>query len=402
MEDFPISGNLIGLEWAKKLNGIPGLIAIVASIIFVFSIIFTFIVRLFQFRNLRKRYFISDNTQSIHTRVLKAIVYLFLIAGLIGVIIYNVNKLKNDTPKLSVTLEENESSPSMLICSSASYIYLNLVHAEYSTSFNNLNNISNSLENNKPINGTKVILKPNGNCYFFNGSLPRLRFDKGGVYNLQFESNYSSVVFFIGDTDSKMEWNLTIPQGNSFSDVGALVLYHYSIIQYTETQHLALNGTLYRSFQSFVIINPVIPVDTPANGVNQTFHNIFILAPRTVTKRVEEPSLTLVDIFSNIGGYLGICGIFSFLFGSSKMDPFGFVSWFVFIKQDRAKFLKELEKMKDDRNTKLNISDEEEKNVVVSATETSNLSNQTELKNLLAKYYIDMDFYEHAVKSPDV
>lgn len=77
------------------------------------------------------------------------------------------------------------------------------------------------------------------------------------------------------------------------------------------------------------------------------------------------------------------------------MDPFGFVPRFVFIKQDRAKLLKELKEVEDDRSALLNNSDD-------SVTETSDLNNQAEFKNLLAKYYIETDFYEHAVKTLDV
>ncbi|CAB4402307.1 unnamed protein product [Rhizophagus irregularis] len=122
--------------------------------------------------------------------------------------------------------------------------------------------------------------------------------------------------------------------------------------------------------------------------------------PNTYTrhKQVEKPSLTLVELLSNIGGYLGIWGIFVFLFGSGRMDPFGFVSRFVFIKQDRAKLLKELKEMEDDRSALLNNSEKK----VDSVTETSDLNNKAEFKNLLAKYYIETDFYEHAVKTLDV
>ncbi|GBB89261.1 hypothetical protein RclHR1_15950005 [Rhizophagus clarus] len=113
----------------------------------------------------------------------------------------------------------------------------------------------------------------------------------------------------------------------------------------------------------FLFFNPPAIV---SNGQNLTF---AILAPRIVTKQIEEPPLTLADFLSNVGGYLGIWGIFGFLFGGSK----------------------ELEKMKGDASARLDIPEEEEKDVG-SVTEMS----QPELKNLLAKYYVDMDFYEYA------
>ncbi|PKY32237.1 hypothetical protein RhiirB3_420029 [Rhizophagus irregularis] len=121
---------------------------------------------------------------------------------------------------------------------------------------------------------------------------------------------------------------------------------------------------------------------------------LMIISPARVMTMILRPSLTLVELFSNIGGYLSIWGIVVFLFGRNKMDPFGFISRFVFIEQDKTKLLKELKKMKDDRSVKQNKID--------IIAETSNLDDQVELENLLAKYYIHMDFYKHAVKTSDV
>ncbi|GES85668.1 hypothetical protein GLOIN_2v1776852 [Rhizophagus clarus] len=59
---------------------------------------------------------------------------------------------------------------------------------------------------------------------------------------------------------------------------------------------------------------------------------------------------------------------------------------------DRAKLLEELKKTEDENSEK----------EIVNVTETINLSDQTEFKNLLAKYYVETGFYEHAVKTPDV
>ncbi|PKY31788.1 uncharacterized protein OCT59_000421 [Rhizophagus irregularis] len=127
---------------------------------------------------------------------------------------------------------------------------------------------------------------------------------------------------------------------------------------------------------------------------------IGLIAPTTVITQVEKPPLTLADLLSNVGGYLSVWAIFGFLFGVRKANPFGFVSGFIFINQDREKLRKELDRMKNERSSKLsNLEKGEEDNT----TETDGLSNQSaELRNLLAKYYVDMDFYEHAVKTPDV
>ncbi|UZO01168.1 uncharacterized protein OCT59_012272 [Rhizophagus irregularis] len=132
--------------------------------------------------------------------------------------------------------------------------------------------------------------------------------------------------------------------------------------------------------------------------VDEQIISIGIIAPKRVIKEVETPSFKLADLFSNIGGYLSIWVIFAFLFGGRRANPFGFVTRFVFIKQDREKLLKELEKMKNDRKSKISTLERE----VDNATETNKPSNQDELRNLLARYYVDMDFYEHAIKSFDV
>ncbi|PKK59218.1 hypothetical protein RhiirC2_762886, partial [Rhizophagus irregularis] len=189
---------------------------------------------------------------------------------------------------------------------------------------------------------------------------------------------------------TNMNWTLNIPQGNLLSDVGVHVLEGNSgTIQYTETRHTDLNENVDRSFQISVIETS----DITKPALNGTQINVTIIEPRIVINQVENPSITLADLFSNVGGYLGIWGIFGFLFGSSKMDPFGFVARLVFIKQDREKLLKEL---KGDGNVELGTWEKEEKEVDID-TKTSILSNQAEFKNLLSKYYVETDYYEHAV-----
>ncbi|GBC06052.1 hypothetical protein RclHR1_00660006 [Rhizophagus clarus] len=174
-----------------------------------------------------------------------------------------------------------------------------------------------------------------------------------------------------------------MPQGNKFSNVGFLFLSEGGLFQYAETRHKALNGSTYRSFQLSSIGKFDFIDNSQPDDIDNMFRSYFIgiIAPDYIVAQVENPSLTLADFISNIGGYLGIWGIFVFLFGGKKVDPFGFVSRFIFINQDREKLLKEL-------SAKLNIS--------------NNLSNQTGFENLLAKYYIETNFYDHAVKSPDV
>ncbi|UZN98926.1 uncharacterized protein OCT59_000210 [Rhizophagus irregularis] len=156
----------------------------------------------------------------------------------------------------------------------------------------------------------------------------------------------------------------------------------------TDSELIFLSADYHDSFNGFNDIELFMELD-------EQVISIGIIAPKRVIKEVEAPSFKLADLFSNIGGYLSIWVIFAFLFGGKRANPFGFVTRFVFIKQDREKLLKELEKMKNDRKSKISTLERE----VDNATETNSPSNQDELRNLLARYYVDMDFYEHAIKS---
>ncbi|GBC08697.1 hypothetical protein RclHR1_08310005 [Rhizophagus clarus] len=286
----------------------------------------------------------------------------------------------------------NKSPPSILSCSI--HNGPTFTTAKYYTNFNNY--INEIEEPDDLSDDFREFTGSNGKCSFFNGTLSsssKLRDNVGGFYVLGFSQpvvggiddivskNTSGAFVFIGDTNNEMDWTLPMPQGNKFSNVGFLFFSAGGLFQYAETRHKALNGSTYRNFQLSSI--------GQFNSINNT---IGIIAPDYIVAQVENPSLTLADFISNIGGYLGIWGIFVFLFGRKKVDPFGFVSRFIFIDQDREKLLKEL-------SAKLNISKEK---VNDSVTETSNLSNQTGFKNLLTKYYIETNFYDHAVKTPDV
>ncbi|PKY22732.1 hypothetical protein RhiirB3_436755 [Rhizophagus irregularis] len=201
-------------------------------------------------------------------------------------------------PKLSISLDENDSPPSMLFCPNYKNSSFKIESAYYYESIYNYNK-KNPLVNLIDSKVFQNIPRNNNNCGFFNGTLFPSFLEKnfaGGVYVLIFNS--SEVVIY------------------------------------------------------------------------------------------------MVELFSNIGGYLSIWGIIVFLFGHDKMDPFGFVSRFVFIEQDKTKLLEELKKMQYDRSIKRNKID--------IVTEKSKLDDQVELENLLAKYYVHMDFYKHAVKTSDV
>ncbi|CAB4421652.1 unnamed protein product [Rhizophagus irregularis] len=178
-------------NWYETLNGKTGIFAIAVVIIFVSIIIITFIVRIIQFPYLRQQvtnYFIADNTRSAPTKMLKIIIFLFLTAGLVGVICFNVYKMFHYPPKLSISLEENDSFPSMLFC-----------------------------PNYKDDSFKIDIPGDNSDCKFFNGTLFPSFLKKnfaGGVYVLIFNS--SEVIIFMGDNN--VDWINFIPQGKKFSD----------------------------------------------------------------------------------------------------------------------------------------------------------------------------------------
>ncbi|CAB5198112.1 unnamed protein product [Rhizophagus irregularis] len=288
-------------------------------------------------------------------------------------------------PKLSMSLEENDSFPSMLFCPNVKNASFNIVAASYYESNSDVN------KNNPLVDliGSKVFQKDNlgenSDCEFFNGTLfPSFLKKKknfaGGIYALAFNS--SEVIISMGDNN--VDWINFILQGNKFSDVETISLQsESSTFQYTETHIQAINGTIYRNYQMSFKGNLLT--------TDPSIVELTIIAPARVTTMILRPPLTLVELFSNIGGYLSLWGIVVFLFGRDKMDPFGFVSRFVFIEQDKTKLLKELKKMQYDKNIKQNI-----------VAEKSNLDDQVELENLLAKYYVHMDFYKHAVKTSDV
>ncbi|GBC07454.1 hypothetical protein RclHR1_07480014 [Rhizophagus clarus] len=393
------SDRFIDSKLFKVLGGYEGLCAITIAMIFVAFIIIIFIVRIIQYPHLRQQVIGGSSTQSIHTRILKAVVFFLFIAGLVALTIYNIYKMIHDPPKLlPATFEPNTLSPSMLFCPSTE-TELQFISAYYYDNFDGFDALELFRNNNNVYtlnNGFKIIKGNNGQCHFFDGTLSMKPKDAtGGYYNIQFQSNSSSnIVIFIGDTDDKMDWTLLIPEGNVYNEVGIEILNDGGILQYTESRRQVLDGSYtYRSFQTSIIKDTF-----DIYKVDEQIISIGVIAPKRVIKEVEVPSFKLADLFSSIGGYLSMWVVVGFLFGGSKANPFGFVTRFIFIKQDRAKLLKELEKMNADRNAKINTLEKE----VDSATETNNLNDKDILKNLLAKYYVNMEFYEHAVKSLDV
>jgi hypothetical protein len=393
------SDRFVDSKLYKVLGGNIGLTGIALVVIGVIFIILIFTVRILQFPHLRQQVIdniVGDSTVSAPTRTLKAIVFIIFAIGLGSLTLYDIYRMIHDPPDVNPpTFESNTISPSILFCPSTN-AELTFISADYYDSFNGFNDLDLIRNRNGISNlndGFRILTGNNGNCHFFDGNLSSKPKDAvGGYYHIQFQSNSSSnIVIFIGDTNNKIDWTLLIPEGNVFNDIGVEILNDGGILQYREYRLQVLEGSYtYRSFEPSIIKNVFDIFE-----VSEEIISIGIIAPKKVIKEVEIPSFKITDLFSNIGGYLSIWVIFSFLFGGSKANPFGFVTRFVFIRQDREKLLKELEKMRKDRDERLNALEKEVDNI----NETNNPSNNNELKNLLAKYYVDMNFYEHAIKT---
>ncbi|EXX51819.1 hypothetical protein GLOIN_2v1488784 [Rhizophagus irregularis DAOM 181602=DAOM 197198] len=135
----------------------------------------------------------------------------------------------------------------------------------------------------------------------------------GGFYLLGFSKNNvtSGIISnYIGDTNNEMNWNLSMPQWNKFSDVEFLISSDSGIFKYKEIFYKALNGS-YRSFQIFSIGNfnfSEVSVDEPKISDQIEYPQpttwIGLITPIHVITKNEEPPLTLTDLLSNVGGYL--------------------------------------------------------------------------------------------------
>uniref|UniRef100_U9THR0 Uncharacterized protein n=1 Tax=Rhizophagus irregularis (strain DAOM 181602 / DAOM 197198 / MUCL 43194) TaxID=747089 RepID=U9THR0_RHIID len=311
MDDSLDSGHFVEYDWLETLNGKIGVFAVIVAIIFVVIIILTFIVRIFQFPQFRQQfinYFIDDNTRSVPTRILKIITFLLLTFGFVAVTSYNVRKMIFYPPKLSMTLEENKSFPSMLFCLNTQNpdAKLEIVIAKYYVSFDTYVRKNNSAPFINLIKSRvfTTISGEHGDCEFFNGTLfpsfLKQEVNAAGVFVLVFKS--SDVIFFMGDTNNDIDWSRSIPQGNKFSYVDVLTLKNMSMLQYTETRTKVLNGTTYRSFQMAFKGH----VDSTVKDENLV--GIILSSPTHIMTQVLKPSLTLFELFSNIGGYISIWG----------------------------------------------------------------------------------------------
>ena len=146
-----------------------------------------------------------------------------------------------------------------------------------------------------------------------------------------------------------------------------------NILKYSETRYVDLDGgKTHRSFQLSMLAN------SPTSFTEeQTRIVIAISAPKGVITNSENPALDLATFFGNFGGYLTICGVFGFLFGSGKMSPFGFVTDYCFPVKDRESLMKNFNNGNDGNDSeKINPQ-----------------APEAESKTLLNEYYVDMELF---------
>src|SRR5436190_16040481 len=98
----------------KVFNGEFGLAALFFAFVFFAIVIFYYILRIRQFRkNLFGELYpyLTGDAQSPVAKFLRATIFLLLAAGFVAVIYYNVNKMLNGDPMVSVKVENNTFTP---------------------------------------------------------------------------------------------------------------------------------------------------------------------------------------------------------------------------------------------------------------------------------------------------
>lgn len=91
-----------------------------------------------------------------------------------------------------------------------------------------------------------------------------------------------------------------------------------TIFTYEETRYKELNGG---KVHCCYWINHVGGL---SSEINTETNNIVVAG---VILATEEPPLDLTTFFRNIGGFLTICGIYGFLFGSGDDEPIRVCDW---------------------------------------------------------------------------
>src|SRR3954453_4951560 len=109
--------NFFESRFYKAFNGGFGLAAIFFALVFFVTVIVIYIIRTRQARkNLFSESFsyLTGDAQHSAAKLLRSTIFLLLAAGFVAVIYYNVKKMLTDDPLVSVKVEDNIYSPSVL------------------------------------------------------------------------------------------------------------------------------------------------------------------------------------------------------------------------------------------------------------------------------------------------
>ena len=353
-------------RWFHIINEWAGLTAIIVSLIFFIIMTFVYIIRIR--REPRKIFsFFTDDYRSTPTKILKVSAFLILAVGFVVLVYFNIDKMANGDPVVTTREVENTFMPSILFCS-FNPDYINVEKAEYYSDVDSFPSIDLlELVGNATLRkGDEYQLQMN--CQLFNDTLSKRSKEivgGGGIYSFKIYSSDGQAVIYMGDFNMDPRENIHSHSAMQMIDLNVVT------VLYTETRYVELDESkTYRSFQ----FSPFSPTHSgthfEARGKNMT---IMFKAPTSITINSEIPSLDLATFFGNFGGYLTICGIFGFLFGSGKVSPFGFVTDYCFPDKDKKSLMENLDS--DDGN------DSEKVNLKV------------ESKNLLTEYYVDMELF---------
>jgi hypothetical protein len=364
-------------RWYKVMNGGVGLTATFFALLFFVLVITYYIVRIRQSgKSLFKELFTSltgDGQKS--AKILRASIFLLLALGFIAVLSYNINKMATDDPKISLKVDVNKKSPSIIFCS------VIFIYGTYRDGFDDTTSLKLTNSFNNITLGTGQKKK---NCTVFNETLSDKPAENiGGIYLFEFflSDEIGFLEAFIGDFDN-IDRRKLIPQGKARNNVGTYVLNRnnsFTYLTYEEIRYKDLDGGgIHRSYQFYPMADFAPAV---ADLLEPGFMLLGIVAPNDVVINEEEPPHDLAAFFGNVGGYLTIWGVFGFLFGSGKMSPFGFVTQYVFQYKNLGK---DLESVKELEEVNITNSDKDKE------VEAAEKVNESKFEKVLKKYYIDI------------
>src|SRR5436190_21054066 len=107
--------NIEKSRWFKTINGPTGIVSIAVFAIIFIVLAFIYIKRIRK-DPLKIFSIYTDDHRSRRTKILKLIVFLMLATGFVAVVYYNIRKMAKGDPNISITVENNTFTPSILFC----------------------------------------------------------------------------------------------------------------------------------------------------------------------------------------------------------------------------------------------------------------------------------------------